>query len=89
MSIDARIASIAPHRVGLKLRLAAYPHSDGTMSIPGSRVLFIHKPTRRPVAGQKIWGDAGRCIIEAGYGGERIEYVREMAALYEVEQAHE
>lgn len=40
----------------------------------------------RPVAGQKIWGDAGRCIIEAGYGGARIEYVREMAALYEVEQ---
>lgn len=84
MSIDARIAAVVPQKNGvIRLHLAAYPHSDGTMSIPGVKRLGIVQGKRRPVAGQRIWGNAGDCIVEAGNGGERIEYKRVGGRLYE------
>lgn len=83
MSIDARIASVVKRNEVIVLFLAPYKHSDGVMSIPGAARLGIVNCTQRPVAGQKIWGDAGRCIIEAGNGGERIEYTRRGIRLFE------
>lgn len=86
MSIDARIAAVKPRKDGaVLLHLASYRHSDGARSIPGVRRLAILSGTRRPLAGQRIWGNAGECIVEAGNGGERIEYKRVGMALYEKE----
>lgn len=80
MSIDARIASVMievrTDRVWLRLR--PIQASDGTLSIAGTDELIIEPPYRKlPHAGQQIWGNAGACIVEAGFGGERIEYRRE------------
>lgn len=84
MSIDARIKAVAKNRKGtIVLYLAPYRHSDGTMSIPGVERLGIVEGTHRPHAGQKIWGDSGRCIVEASQGGARIEYRRFGGRLYE------
>lgn len=76
MSIDARIAGVRRIRGSMILYLAAYRTSDGTMSIPGVDELKVFEANKIPHAGQKIWGNSGQCIVEAGYGGERIEYTR-------------
>lgn len=68
------------------LYLEAYQTSDGTMSIPGVEKLKVFEANKTPHAGQKIWGNSGQCIVEAGYGGERIEYTRKGIMLTEVEQ---
>lgn len=83
MSIDARIASVRQRGNGVLLRLESYPTSDGTMSIRGVERLGIVNCTKPPHAGQKIWGNAGAVVIEAGAGGERKEYRREGLRLYE------
>lgn len=85
MSIDARISAVIPKGNLLTLRLRGYKTSDGTMSIAGRKRLVVVNYTRRPVAGQMIWGDAGQCIVEAGNGGGRIEYRREGTILREKE----
>lgn len=85
MSIDARIASVAERDGILTLRLRAYRASDGVMSIRGARELYVRQWRKRPVAGQKIWGGSGNCIVEAGNGGERIEYERNGYDLVEKE----
>lgn len=84
MSIDARISSVRQHGNHITLRLAPIQASDGVMSIPGRQQLVIRKWTRKPVAGQQIWGNAAGCIVEAGNGGERIMYERHGKMLDEV-----
>lgn len=78
MSIDARIASVMVRRDHVWLRLRPIQANDGTMSITGQSTLIIAPPFRIvPKAGQQIWGGSGSCVVEAGFGGERIEYSRE------------
>lgn len=89
MSIDARISSVKPRGSDLVLLLAKYQASDGTMSLRGQKRMVVKNFTVRPVCGQKIWGDAGQCIVEAGYGGERIEYKREGYAVLREQRPQE
>lgn len=91
MSIDARIASVAVMKDHVWLRLRPIQASDGVLSTPGKNTLIITPPyTKLPLAGQQIWGNAGACIVEAGFGGERIEYEREGHLLREkAEEANE
>jgi hypothetical protein len=85
MSIDARIAAVETHRDHVTLRLRSKQASDGSMSIAGRESLTIAAPyVTIPKAGQAIWGDAGTCIVEAGFGGGRIVYKREGSTLREV-----
>lgn len=84
MSIDARIASVMIHRDHIWLRLRPLQASDGSTSIAGTNTLIIDPPySRVPKAGQQIWGNAGACIVEAGFGSERIEYARDGHTLKE------
>lgn len=84
MSIDARISTVTKYSTGLVvISLAPYKASDGTMSIPGVEKLQIADCKCPPHSGQKIWGNSGRCILEASNGGPRIEYRREGRTLYE------
>lgn len=77
MSIDARIAGVMVRNGYVFLRLRPIQASDGLMSVAGREELTIEPPfTALPRAGQQIWGNAGACIVEAGFGGERIEYER-------------
>lgn len=88
MSIDARIATVMVRKDHVWLRLRPIPASDGVMSIPGTNTLIIAPPyANLPKAGQQIWGNAGACIVEAGFGGERIEYERAGNVLREKGQA--
>lgn len=84
MSIDARIASVMLRNDHAIIRLRAIQTSDGEMSIPGREELTVMPPiTKIPHAGQQIWGNAGICVVEAGFGGERIEYDRNGIVLRE------
>lgn len=86
MSIDAVIKSTMERKGDLWLRLGPRLGADGQSSIPGRMTLVIKGPlSKRPHPGQQIWGDAGMCIVEAGNGGERIEYTREGSILKEMQ----
>lgn len=77
MSIDARIAAVIVGKECVHIRLRTIQASDGIMSIAGREQLMIVPPyTKLPRAGQQIRGSAGACIVEPGFGGERIEYER-------------
>jgi hypothetical protein len=85
MSIDARISAVVVHRDHIELRLRTMQASDGGMTIAGRNQLKIDAPYKEiPKAGQQIWGDSGRCIVEAGFGGTRIEYERDGSTLKEI-----
>ena len=88
MSIDARIAAVIVRKDHVWLRLRSIPASDGTMSVAGREQLVIAPPfTVLPRAGQQIWGNAGACIVEGGFGGQRIEYERTGETLREKGQS--